>query len=69
MTRLPAYPLYLATAFISGLALATAFTTNLVYQVEIVGLDAVEDGRPLAVRERHVSGVQECAHASSPRDR
>ncbi len=42
MTRLPAYPLYLATAFISGLALATAFTTNLVYQVEIIGLDALQ---------------------------
>lgn len=42
MTRLPTYPLYLATAFISGLALATAFTTNLVYQVEIVGLDALQ---------------------------
>lgn len=42
MTRLPAYPLYLATAFISGLAIATAFTTNLVYQVEIVGLDALQ---------------------------
>ena len=42
MSRLPAYPLYLITSFVSGLALATAFTTNLVYQVEIVGLDALQ---------------------------
>jgi len=42
VTRLPAYPLYLVTSLVSGLALATAFTTNLVYQVEIVGLDALQ---------------------------
>jgi len=40
--RLPAYPLYLATSALLGLLLATAFTTNLVYQVEIVGLDPLQ---------------------------
>ena len=42
MRRVPAYPLYLATYSLLGMLLAVAFTTNLVYQVEIVGLDPLQ---------------------------
>ncbi len=42
MKRLPAYPLSIAMAGVQGLAFATVVTTNLVYQVETVGLNALQ---------------------------
>ena len=42
MRRLPAYPLSIAMAAIEGLASTTVITTSLVYQVESVGLNALQ---------------------------
>ena len=42
MRRLPAYPLSIAMAGVQGLAFATVVTTNLVYHVETVGLNALQ---------------------------
>ncbi|MCY3895316.1 MAG: MFS transporter [Chloroflexi bacterium] len=42
MRRLPAYPLSIGMSAIEGLASATVITTSLVYQVESVGLNALQ---------------------------
>ena len=42
MKRLPAYPLSVGMSAFEGLAIATVITTNLVYQVESVGLNALQ---------------------------
>ena len=42
MKRLPAYPLSIGMSAVDGLAVATVITTSLVYQVETVGLNALQ---------------------------
>ncbi len=42
MKRLPAYPLSVGMSAVEGLAVATVITTSLVYQVETVGLNALQ---------------------------
>ena len=42
MKRLPAYPLSIGMSAVDGLAAATVITTSLVYQVETVGLNALQ---------------------------
>ena len=42
MRRLPAYPLSIGMSAIEGLAITTVITTSLVYQVESVGLNALQ---------------------------
>ena len=42
MRRLPAYPLSIGMSAVEGLAFATVVTTSLVYQVESVGLNALQ---------------------------
>ncbi len=42
MKRLPAYPLSIGMSAVEGLAFATVVTTNLVYQVESVGLNPLQ---------------------------
>jgi len=42
MKRLPAYSLSIAMAGVQGLAFTTVVTTNLVYRVETVGLNALQ---------------------------
>ena len=42
MRRLPAYPLSVGMSAVEGFAIATVITTNLVYQVESVGLNALQ---------------------------
>ena len=42
MKRLPAYPLSVGMSAVEGLAFLTVVTTSLVYQVEIVGLNALQ---------------------------
>lgn len=42
MRRLPAYPLSVGMSAVEGLAIATVITTSLVYQVETVGLNALQ---------------------------
>ena len=42
MKRLPAYPLSVGMSAVEGLAFLTVVTTNLVYQVEAVGLNALQ---------------------------
>ena len=42
MRRLPAYPLSIGMSAVEGIAIATVITTSLVYQVETVGLNALQ---------------------------
>jgi DHA3 family tetracycline resistance protein-like MFS transporter len=42
MKRLPAYPLSVGMSAVEGLAVATVITTSLVYQVETIGLNALQ---------------------------
>ena len=42
MRQLPAYPLSVGMSAVEGLAITTVFTTSLVYQVESVGLNALQ---------------------------